>query len=86
MDEKLKKKERELELATIDEEIAEKHSSIVQKKMLEKEMRAKYGINWRKILGTTLKPNQESLQSLYSLNPELKDMSKPSFSRLRSLR
>ena len=86
MDEKLKKKEQELELAKIDNEIEEQRSSIVQKRMLEKQMKAKYGINWRKILGTTLKPNQESLQSLYSLNPELKEMSKPSFSRLRSLR
>jgi len=76
MDESLKKKEKELEMVTLDEQIEEKRATITQKKMLEKEMKAKYGFNWKKILGVT-KINSETLHSLYSFNPELKELNRP---------
>jgi hypothetical protein len=80
MDEKLKQKEEELELASLDDQIAEKRSSIAQKRALEREMKAKYGSGWRKILGFVgkIKPDQEALHTLYSMNPDLKRLNAPS--------
>ncbi len=90
MDNELKRKERELERLSVEEEIGSKKQSIAEKKALEKAAKKKYGRNWKKVLGvaTSIKPNQEVIQDLYSMGggSDLRDLNDPSkgFGRGRS--
>jgi len=80
MDSMLRKKEQKLEHLKIDSEIAEERASIAQKKAYEREMKSKYGSDWKKILGvvkTSIRPNREAIQDLFAINPELRDLSRP---------
>lgn len=79
MDKDVMKRERDLELLEVDDQIAERRMSISQKKAIEKEMRAKHGRNWRQVLGLVgkLRVSSDSMQDLYSVNPELRDLSRP---------
>lgn len=73
-------KERELDKLTIEDEIMDKRVSIAQKKAIEKEAKAKYGRDWRKILGyvRALKPNMEVIHDLYGMGlGHLRDLSDP---------
>lgn len=68
------KKERELELLELDDQIASKKYSIAEKKRMEKEARRQYGRNWRKVLGVIgdIRVNPTAIQTLYSANPNPK--------------
>ena len=79
MDSMLRQKERKLEGLRIDNEIAEERAGIAEKKAIERDMKKKYGPDWKKILGIVrgIKPNREAIQDLYTLNPELRDLNKP---------
>ena len=79
MDEQLKDRERTLERLRVDDEIAGERMNIAQKRAVEREMKQKYGRDWKKILGYVgkLKPNREAIQDLYSVNPELRELSNP---------
>ena len=85
MDRELRNRGIELDKLEMDDEIASRRMSIAQKKAVEREMRRKYGRDWRKVLGLVgkLKPNSEALQDLYTVNPELRDLNNPG--RLRRL-
>lgn len=78
---KLEGRERELELLSVEDEIADKRRAIAEKKALEKEAKRRYGRNWRKIIGS-IKPNPEAIQTLYSQNPELRDLNRPRFRKM----
>jgi len=78
----IKEKEQELAELEVDNEIAGKRAEIETKKKLEREMKKKYGPDWRKILGyaRALKPNREVIEDLYIASgktEKLKDMSRP---------
>jgi hypothetical protein len=73
----LDEKEKKLEHLKLDEEIAETQMSIAQKKAVEREMKQKFGRDWKKILGIKGGINKESLQTMYSMNPDLKDLNRP---------
>ena len=79
MGSELVKKERLLDELEVDDEIESKRVSIAQKKAVEREMKRKYGRDWKKVLGLVgkLKPNREAIQDLYSFNPELKELNRP---------
>jgi len=79
MDEKLKKREMELELTSIEEEIETKKATIAEKKAIEAEMKAKHGLNWKKVLGMAggIKMDSEKMHTLFSMNPELKELNRP---------
>jgi len=85
MDEELRKKERELEHLSVEEEISEKRRLIAERKALERDAKARHGSNWKKIVGIagSMKPNMEAIQTLYASDPGLREMSKPS--KLRKL-
>jgi len=78
----IKEKEQELAELEVDNEIAGKRAEIETKKKLEREMKKKYGPDWRKILGIVrgIKPNREVIEDLYIASgktEKLKDMSRP---------
>lgn len=78
MDNTLKNKEKTLERLKIEDEIQSERTSIAEKKALEREMKKKYGRDWKHILGFAgglLSP--EAKQNLYSVNPELRELTKP---------
>jgi len=75
----LKDKELTLEKLELEDEIASREMSIAQKKAVEKEMKAKHGRNWRKILSVDTK----KLVDLYAVNPELREMTRPYHLRRR---
>lgn len=80
MDSKLKSKEKQLELAKVENEIETQRAEIAQKKALESEMKKKYGNDWRKIIGYVGKSfgtNAEKAHSLYSVNSDLKNLAIP---------
>ena len=72
----LKEKEKELEKVKIEDEIEGYKASRAKKKAIEKKMKKEYGRDWKKVLGfagNLLDP--ETKQSLYSVNPGLRDLS-----------
>ena len=73
MDKQLSEKEKQLERARIDNDIATQRAEIAQKKAVEAEMKKKYGTNWRKILGV----GKMGLQDYYALDSSLKDLAIP---------
>jgi len=80
MDEKLKSREKQLELAKVENEIATARTEIAQKKALEAEMKARYGTDWKKIIGYVGKSfgtNEERAHSLYSVDTSLRSLSIP---------
>jgi len=82
MDSRLKSKEKELELKKVENEIETQRAEISQKKALEAEMRARYGTDWKKILGMVgkglaMKTNAEKAHDLYSVNSDLKNLAIP---------
>lgn len=79
MDESVIKKEKQLEELRIDHEISDERAAIAEKRALEAKLKKEYGHDWKKILGYAkgLKPNREAIQDMYSINPELKDLTRP---------
>lgn len=78
----IKEKEQELAELDVDNEIAGKRAEIAEKKKLEREMKKKYGPDWRKILGIVrgIKPNKEVIEDLYIASgstDRMRDMSRP---------
>ena len=73
MDKDLLNKERTLERVKVDNEIETNRAEIAQKKAVEKELKHKYGRDWRKLLGL----NTAGLQDYYALDPSLRDLSRP---------
>ena len=73
MDGRLERKEDELERLEIDDRIAERRRSIAERKALERQAKRQYGSNWRKVVGLVgkIKPDEEVIQTLYSVNPGL---------------
>ncbi len=72
-------KEKQLELAKIDSEIQAERTKKAEQKAVEKEMRKKYGRDWKKILGMAGGlMDAETKHSLYSINPQLRELTKPS--------
>ncbi len=71
-------KEKALELAKIDSQIQKERTSRAEAKRLEKEARKAYGRDWKKILGMAGNlMDPETKHSLYSINPQLREFSKP---------
>lgn len=82
----LEGKERKLEGLTIDREIAGKETDIAREKAIAREMKKKYGSDWKHILGIvgkSIRPNREAIQDLFAINPELRDLHKTRGSRIR---
>lgn len=79
MDKGLESKERKLERLTIEEEIADKETNIAEKRALERQAKQLHGRSWRKILGVVkaLRPSGEAIQTMYSVSPELRELSRP---------
>ena len=79
MDKDIKDKERVLERLKLDDEIETQKMSISQKKAVEAQMRKTHGRDWKKLLniGSLVRPNMEVVHDLYSVNPELKELSRP---------
>ena len=80
MDSRLKAKEKELELKKVENEIETAKAEIAQKKALEAEMKARYGTDWKKIIGYVGKSfgtNQEKAHSLYAVDTSLRDLAIP---------
>lgn len=82
MDSKLKSKEKQLELAKVENQIETEKAEIAQKKALEAEMKARYGSDWKKVLGLvgkglSIKTNAEKAHDLYSVNSDLKNLAIP---------
>ena len=82
MDSKLKAKEKQLELAKVENELETQRAEIAQKKALEAEMKQRYGTDWKKIIGYVgkgfnLKTNSEKAHDLYSVNSDLKKLAIP---------
>ena len=74
----LKEKEKQLELEKVEDEIQGYRTSRAEKKAMEKKMRAEYGRDWKKILGMAGKlMDSETKQSLYSINPQLRELTRP---------
>lgn len=73
--EEIRYKERQLEAARLDNQIAGERSEAAQKKALEAEMKKRYGKGWRKFLGIGVKA--DVVQSLYSYDSSLKDLAVP---------
>ena len=69
----LNEKERQLDELTVQSEIEEKKSEIAQKRMLAREMKSKYGSNWKKVLGM-LRPDS---QDLFNFSPEIRHAALP---------
>jgi len=68
--------DKELEKLEVEDELESHRMSIAEKKAISREMKKKYGRDWRKILGV-IKINPGTLQSLYAINPELRDQLRP---------
>jgi len=70
---KLAERERKLEELSVEEEVTSKEMSIAQKKAMIKEMKQRFGPDWRKVLGfgwkaiRSIKPDPEAIQTLYSV-------------------
>ena len=80
MDSRLKSKEKELELKKVENEIESQKAEIAQKRALEAEMKARYGTDWKKIIGYVGKSfgtNQEKAHSLYAVDTSLRDLAIP---------
>jgi len=78
------KKEKELELAKLEDETAGVKASIAQRKALEREAKKTEGKDWKKVLGLVgkIKPDMETIHTLYSFNaPALREGTKPRFRR-----
>lgn len=70
----LNEKVEELDRLSVQDEIEEKKASIAEKRMLVKEMKRKYGRDWRKVLGM-LKPDN---QDMFNFSPEIRRAALPS--------
>lgn len=81
MDNEVREKERELDKMSLEDEMTSKELSIAQKKALIREAKAKYGHDWKKVLGMVGKSihvNSENMQTLYSQGlGDLRDLSDP---------
>ncbi len=79
----LGKKERELERKKLEHEIANENASIAERQAYEKEMKAKHGFDWKKILsmqgmgGKGVILSEDKKQDMYAMNPELAELSSP---------
>lgn len=86
MDAEMREKERAIERLALDEEVESKKKTIAELQALKREAKRKYGSNWKQILGIigSLKPNMDSVHTLYTADPSLRELSKPgSLSNLR---
>jgi len=86
----IKEKEKQLAELEVEEEIASKRAEIAEKKALEREMRKKYGRDWRGLWGRfskAVRPNREVIEDLYCMGggqqQKLRDMSRPDKIRIR---
>lgn len=83
MDKKLANMELELERKKLQDEIAGVDSSIAQKKAVVKEMKRKYGADWKSWVGDGLKwvgkrrISEEKRQDLEAAGVELRSLSRP---------
>lgn len=78
MDSEVLNKSRKLEVLEVEDEIQAKRLSIAEKKAIESKLKKEYGTlaKAKQILGF-VKINRETLHSLYSSNPELRELSRP---------
>ena len=86
----IKEKEKQLAELEVEEEIASKRADIAEKKALEREMKKKYGRDWRGLWGAFrkgIRPNKEVIEDLYCMGggqqQQLRDMSRPDRIRIR---
>lgn len=80
MDGDLETRERELEHLRVQAEIEDTKARIEEKKAYERQMKKVEGKDWKKMFGSAMKsvrPNQEAIQDMYSINPALRDLNRP---------
>lgn len=91
MDNKEKVKEKHISLLELEGEELDKELTVEQKKAAIRELKDRYGRDWKKIIGgavKSLKINRETLQTLHGLGVDssLRDLSDPrSFSRHKNI-
>jgi len=86
MDAELKRKERILARLEVDDDIADRKRSIAEKKALEAQAKKTYGKDWKQILYgamKNMKPNADTIHTLYATNPELRQAAVPKMKRYR---
>lgn len=69
MDKKLADYERKLEEKKLESELAEQDRHIAESRAAARDMKAKHGKDWKKILGVvgSVRPNQEKMQDMLAL-------------------
>lgn len=72
-------KEKELAEKKLDNQIEQEKAEIAQKKRIEHDMRKDMGPDWKKVFG--IKPRKDTLQDLYAISPDLRNMSIPTRAR-----
>ena len=74
MDPKIVEKERSIEKLKLENEEASERVSLEEKKALIKDAKAKYGRDWKKVLGVlgkgilSIRPDPEKIHDLYGLD------------------
>jgi len=68
--------DKELEKLEVQDEMESHKMSIAQKKAIVREMKSKYGRDWKKIL-KVVSVNRENLMDLYAVDPSLKGLNRP---------
>lgn len=84
MDDFIKDKEKSIERLKLQNEEEDQKVSLAQKKALEREAKAKYGRDWKKVLGyagkaaRSIRVNKEAMHDLYGMGlGDLKEASRP---------
>ena len=75
MDRDLIEREKKLERVKLDKDIATEEAEIAQRKAVIKDMKAKHGRDWKKILN--IHPKKDTLQDMYAISPDLRNLSIP---------
>jgi len=90
MDPKIVEKERSIEKLKLENEEASERVSLEEKKALIKDAKAKYGRDWKKVLGIVgkgikgLRPDMDTVHDLYGSGlGDLKEASKLPYMRRR---
>ena len=68
--------DKKLEALEVEDEMESHKMSIAQKKAVAREMKAKYGRDWKKILNVVA-INKNTMMDLYSVDPGLRDLNRP---------
>jgi len=80
IDSELADKERKLEHLRVEKDIEDEKAAIAEKKAMTRKMNKVEGRDWKHMFGSALKsvrPNKEAIHDMYSINPDLRDMSRP---------